>query len=466
MKKSLVWLRRDIRVTDHTALSAACAESDEVNLVFIFDQKILEKLDKQDKRVTFIHDSIKELHHDLDKAGGGINIYFGDPVEIITSLAKKLKVGKVFFNRDYEAYALNRDKAVTKSLKNNDIDVATFRDHIVFEPKEVLKKDKTPYKVFTPFKRAWIERFKEEFSRGKSFKIDLKKISSSVQSDFTSNNWMKKMGFEHQELLIPAGRSGALKTMKNFQKHIIDYHKTRDLLEKNSTSGLSPYIRHGLLSIREVLNLGLKDNLIVHDTFISEIIWREFYQMILSNFPVVEKKSFKPQYDEIVWQGGAKEFNAWKNGQTGFPIIDAAMRCLNDTGLMPNRLRMVTASFLCKTLLVDWKKGERYFADKLLDYDLASNNGGWQWSSSSGCDSQPYFRIFNPLSQSQKFDPKGKFIRRWCPELFDLDDKQIHQPHAYGPLFLVEKSIEYPAPVVDYAQKRVEALDMYKTALK
>ena len=203
----------------------------------------------------------------------------------------------------------------------------------------------------------------------------------------------------------------------------------------------------------------------MHQTFVSEIVWREFYQMILFQFPQVEKGSFKEKYEQIKWAGSKKELKAWQDGQTGFPIVDAAMRCLNETGLMPKRLRMVTASFLCKTLLVDWKLGEKYFAEKLLDFDLAANNGGWQWSSSSGCDSQPYFRIFNPLSQSKKFDPEGTFIKRWCPELSKLDKKQIHAPHEGGPLLLLEKGITYPTPVVNYSEKRIEALAMYKSAV-
>ena len=466
MKKSLVWIRRDIRLNDHTALSAAVAESDEVSLVFIFDEKILQKLPVNDRRITFIHEALRELNKELLKYNSEINILFGDPVEEIPKLAKKLGVQKVFFNRDYEKYALNRDKLVTANLKEMDIATASYRDHVIFEASEVLKKDNTPYKVFTPYKRAWITKFMSEFSRAKLFRANHQKYTKEVPHRFSKTNWMKKTGFEPQELSIEIGRKGALKVLERFKKNIGTYHETRNLLEQTSTSGLSPYIRHGLVSIREVLSLGVKENAIIHDTFVSELVWREFYQMILSHFPVVEKSSFKPQYDAIKWAGGKKELDAWKKGVTGYPIVDAAMRCLNQTGLMPNRLRMVTASFLCKTLLVDWKKGEQYFAEKLIDFDLAANNGGWQWSSSTGCDSQPYFRIFNPLSQSQKFDPNGDFIRKWCPELAKLDAKQIHQPHAYGPLFLIEKDIQYPTPVVDYSSKRIEALAMYKSALK
>ena len=467
MKKALVWIRRDIRLADNTALSVACEENDEVHVVFVFDDNILSKLkDPMDKRVTFIHHGLIELHEELKNYSSGLNVLFGDPTDLIPAFAKKLKVQKLYFNRDYESYAIKRDQKVIKSLNDETIEVKNFRDHVIFESTEILKKDKTPYKVFTPYKNAWIDQFKKETARAKTFRLNTKKFSSQVPADLGKYDWMKKIGFKTAQLEIPLGRSGGLKKLKAFKQRISTYQDTRDLLESTSTSGLSPYLRHGMISIREMLNLGLEDEKIVHSIYVSEIIWREFYQMILAQFPIVEKGSFKPQYDGINWIGGQKEFNAWKNGQTGFPIVDAAMRCLNETGLMPNRLRMVTASFLCKTLLVDWRKGEQYFAEKLLDFDLGANNGGWQWSSSSGCDSQPYFRIFNPLAQSQKFDPKGNFIRQWCPELSKLDNKQIHAPNSVGPLFLLEKGIEYPAPVVDYGQKRQEALNMYKKALQ
>ena len=466
MKKSLVWIRRDIRMTDHTALSAACANSDEVHLVFVFDPKIIDKLPEDDKRITFIMEALHELNTELKQQGSGINILYGDPLVEIPEIVSKVGATHVFFNRDYEPYALKRDRQVSSLLKKQNIEVSSYRDHVIFEHQEILKKDKTPYKVFTPYKRAWYAMFVEEFTRAKCFNLKTNKFSQQVYSSIESENWYKKINFIKQDLVIPVGRSGAIKTINNFKKRIATYHETRNLLESTSTSGLSPYLRHGLISVREILNLGLEKNEIKHETFVSEIVWREFYQMIMMHFPHVEKGSFKPQYDQINWAGGSKEFNAWKKGETGYPIVDAAMRCLNETGLMPNRLRMVTASFLCKTLLVDWRKGEKYFAEKLLDFDLGANNGGWQWSSSSGCDSQPYFRIFNPLSQSEKFDPNGTFIRRWCPEITALDNKQIHQPHAYGPLFLLEKGIDYPHQVVDYPLKRTQALEMYKKALK
>ena len=466
MKKSLVWLRRDIRLIDHTAISAACAESDEVHLVFVFDPNILTKLPSEDKRVTFIMEALIELNTELKQEGSGINILYGDPKTEIPDFAHKLGVNKLFFNRDYEPYALKRDKSVSETLKKNDIEVASFRDHVIFEHQEIVKKDRSPYKVFTPYKRAWYAQFFKEFTRAKKFNLKNGKFATRIYSPMDKVDWYKKINFIKQDLVTPTGRSGGIQTLNNFKKRVSTYHETRNLLEATSTSGLSPYLRHGLISTREILNLGLENNKIKHETFVSEIVWREFYQMILMHFPHIEKGSFKPQYDEIIWAGGKKEFDAWKSGNTGYPIVDAAMRCLNETGLMPNRLRMVTASFLCKTLLVDWRKGEKYFAEKLLDFDLGANNGGWQWSSSSGCDSQPYFRIFNPLSQSEKFDPQGAFIRRWCPEIAALDNKQIHQPHAYGPLFLIEKGIDYPAPVVNYSLKRMEALAMYKKALK
>ena len=466
MSKAIVWVRRDIRAVDHTALSAACAENSEVMVIFVFDDHILKKLPDDDKRITFIHDALSELHQDLKKENSGLNVLYGDPSKEIVSFANKNKVDRLYFNRDYEPYALNRDKKVTEALEKAGVEVKNYRDHVIFEGSELLKKDKSPYKVFTPYKNIWLRQFNSEFARAKSFNLKKGSLSPNVPASMDKADWYKKTGFKKQKLAIASGRSNALIKLKQFKQRVDTYHETRNLLETTSTSGLSPYLRHGILSIREAMQLGIKDGQITHETFVSELIWREFYQMIMVHYPHIEKGSFKPQYDEIKWAGGAKEFNAWKNGQTGFPIVDAAMRCLNETGLMPNRLRMVTASFLCKTLLVDWRKGEKYFAEKLLDFDLGANNGGWQWSSSSGCDSQPYFRIFNPLSQSQKFDPNGTFIRRWCPELAALDNKSIHDPHAHGPLFLIEKNIEYPSQVVSYPAKRLEALEMYKKALK
>ena len=463
-KKSVLWLRRDLRLQDNMAAAKASKESDSVQVVFCFDQNIISKLKKEDKRITFIHGALEELNNEINKLGGELVILYGDPKTEIINFFSEGKFDALYFNEDYEPYALRRDNHIKKSLGQK---AFSFTDQVIFHPATVRKKDGTPYKVFTPFKNAWLEVLETDRTV-----LDIKKISSShwlgksENFKFSEKNWFKTLEFQKQDLPIATGRKAALEILKSFKKRVRTYEETRNFLEVNSTSGLSPYIRHGLVGIREIIKGTMSDNQFLSSTFLSELIWREFYQMILFSFPQVEKASFKPQYDKINWHNGKKELEAWKTGMTGFPIVDAAMRCLNETGLMPNRLRMVTASFLCKTLLVDWRKGERYFAEKLLDFDLASNSGGWQWSSSSGCDSQPYFRIFNPTAQSERYDPEGKFIKKWCPELAPLSKKDVHEPYKVGPLILESMGVTYPEPVVSYKSNRIKALNMYKEAVK
>ncbi len=458
-KKSVVWLRRDIRLKDNTALTQASKSSEKIFIVFCFDSNILKKLNPDDKRLTFIIESLNQLNNEITERGGELLILHGDPTASISELIKKEEIDALFFNEDYEPYALKRDEKIRRLIKPTH----SFRDQLIFHPTEVLKKDGTPYKVFTPFKNAWLDKLRNEQSRITPKKLpNTKLMGKGHLNGFKQKDWYKFLGFNRQSLVITPGSEGLKKKISVLKKILPNYANTRDFLEESSTSGLSPYLRHGIIGIRDLMSICTKEN---SPVYISELIWREFYQMILFHFPHVEKSSFKPQYDKIIWKGGTKELKAWKEGKTGFPIIDAAMRCLNSTGLMPNRLRMVTASFLCKTLLVNWQEGEKYFAEKLLDFDLSANSGGWQWSSSSGCDSQPYFRIFNPVAQSKKFDPDGTFIKRWCPELIVLSSKEVHEPQSIGPLLLSTKNIDYPSPVVDYSIKRKEALEMYKKAL-
>lgn len=470
MTKALVWMRRDLRLHDHHALSQALAENDEVYLSFVFDQNILEKLPKKDKRVTFIHQGLVDIEEKLNEFNSSLHILHGDPLEEIPKLAKKLKVQKLYYNRDYEPYAIKRDQAVEKTLKSSGIDTLSFKDSVFFEGHEIKNKQGKIYKVFTPFKKAWYEAFMEQGGEVPQYKTSLKNLAPvENKSSVLKKDWHKALGFTPDEPPLKGGFVEGLKRLERFQKDISDYQEARDYPAMDKTSNISPYIRHGNVSVRDLLRRGMsgKDN--GHLIWTSEVIWREFYQGILANFPHVEKKCFKPEYDAIKWRGGKKEFDAWKEGKTGFPIVDAAMRCLNETGMMHNRLRMVVASFLCKTLLVDWKKGEKYFAEKLLDFDLAANNGGWQWSASTGTDAQPYFRIFNPHSQSEKFDNEGVFIKRWCPELSNLSKKAIHDPTTMDMLDQADSQctlgVDYPFPVVDYKMKRQEALDMYKEAL-
>lgn len=453
--KNLCWLRRDLRIHDHAALSKALSIG-ETYIVFVFDSLILGKLkNKEDKRLTFIIDSLKEIETQVQKKGSSILIRYGDPVEIIPTLAKELEVKNVFCNRDYEPYAKERDVKVGKKLTSLGIHFEQFKDSVFFEKHEVLTNQGGIYKVFTPYKNKWLETFENSGKMIPEFHCPLKNLAPiSNNKNILHFDWYKELGFKESPSLLPGGTKAALKRIKDFSPKMSEYGEERNYPAKDGTSNLSTYIRHGNISVRDMLREGFAQKSDGAKTWVSEIIWRDFYQMIMDTFPHIVKESFKREYDQIKFPGTEADFKAWCSGHTGFPIVDAAMRCLNETGMMHNRLRMVVASFLCKTLLVDWRKGEAYFAEKLLDFDLAANNGGWQWSSSSGCDAQPYFRIFNPYSQSEKFDSKGEFIRHWVPELAHLNARDIHQP---DPLL----APDYPRPIVSYELNRKRCLDLY-----
>ena len=459
MSRALCWIRRDLRLHDHHALSLATANHDEVDLVFVFDSHILSHLkNKEDKRLTFIYDSLKGIEETLQKKGSSLHILYGKPEEEIPKLAQSLKVSDVYSNRDYEPYAKKRDELVMKKLKSLEIDFIQFKDTVYFEKHEILTGSFSIYKVFTPYKNKWLEVFREQGGEPNNYEVKLKNLTQwKNKKNILDFNWYKEIGFTEAPSLLPGGTKAALKRLKDFSKRMHRYQEDRDFPSVEGTSLLSVYIRHGNLSIRDMIRTARSESNQGSQIWLSELIWRDFYQMILDSHPHVVKESFKREYDKIKWPGKNDLFQAWCEGQTGFPIIDASMRCFNETGMMHNRLRMVVASFLCKILLVDWRKGEEYFAEKLLDFDLAANNGGWQWSSSSGCDAQPYFRIFNPYTQSEKFDGEGIFIKEWCPELDHLDKKTIHNPHkskiaAEG----------YPEPIVNYEAQRVRALEVYK----
>lgn len=471
--KNLVWIRRDLRLHDHHALSMAL-KNGSTQLLFIFDPLILNKLNsKTDRRITFIIDSLIELESELRKNHASLLVEIGNPKEIIKKLWEKYQFQNLFFNRDYEPYAKKRDLEIENLMSTNGVIVQHFKDHVFFEKHEVLNQTREIYKVFTPYKNKWLENFRQQESVIPNYKCDLKKLfRSQPLNTLIENDFHQKLGFINMhDNLLKGGSKKALQRLKEFQNDIDNYHDWRNLPAINKTSNLSPYIRHGNLSIRDMIRLPYKrtsehQNLGA-TTWWSEIIWRDFYQMILDVFPKVEKSSFKTQYDQIKWSGDPDHFKAWCNGETGYPIIDAAMRCLNSTGMMHNRLRMIVASFLCKTLLLDWHLGEKYFAEKLLDFDLAANNGGWQWSASTGVDAQPYFRIFNPYSQSEKFDKEGDFIRTWCPELSHFNNKLIHSPHDAD---IAEQAkaqcvigIDYPHPIVSYKINREKAIGMYKS---
>lgn len=453
---NICWIRRDLRLEDHVALSRALRDGKTL-IVFIFDIVILDKLmDKSDQRVSFIYDSLKELEEKLLSMGSSIYISYGDPASLIPQIAQQWKATAVYTNRDYEPYAKERDLKVEASLKSKGIAFHQFRDSVIFEKHEVLTKSNTTFKVFTPYKNRWIEIFERTDKEHEHYSCKLTHLVRWENPEsIIYKNWYQEIGFIPTRPTLPAGRNEALKRVKKLKNSLEHYHHERNFPAIDGTSLLSVYIRHGNISIREVVKLARLKTDQGHRTFLSEIVWRDFYQMILDVYPRVVKTSFKPQYDKIKYLGTEEDFHHWCQGETGFPLVDAAMRCLNQTGLMHNRLRMLCASFLCKTLLVDWRKGESFFAQKLLDFDLAANNGGWQWSSSSGCDAQPYFRIFNPYSQSEKFDPGGNFIRMWVPELRDLTGKDIHHPSNLT-------APDYPAPIVNYTINRNRCLKMYE----
>lgn len=470
MSKALVWIRRDIRLHDHHAMAQALNHHDQVYLCFIFDKLILDKLPKSDKRLTFIHDGLCEMEEKLLEKGSSLLIRHGDPTSEIPLLCKELKVDALYFNKDYEPYAKKRDLAVSIACESQEIKVTALKDTVFFEGSEILTKKGEIYKVFTPFKRAWYERFGNQGGNISEYKVNLKNLAPIQNTEsLLKTDWHKRLGFTREDVILKAGTIAAKKRLKVFNDYIVDYDEARNFPAMDKTSNISPYIRHGMISVRDLLRCGMDGKTNGHLIWTSEIIWREFYQGILDNFPHVEKKSFKPAYDAIKWHGKKRELDAWIQGMTGYPLVDASMRCLNATGMMHNRLRMVVASFLCKTLLVDWKKGEKYFALKLLDFDLAANNGGWQWSASTGTDAQPYFRIFNPYSQSTKFDPEGEFIKRWCPELKGFSKSLLHDPSQADMLEQADAKctlgVDYPYPVVNYKEKRMEALAMYKEAL-
>ncbi len=470
---SLVWLRRDLRLEDNAALSKACAESTKVAVAFVFDSNILGQLkSKLDARVTFIYDSIVELNDQLKKQGSQLIVVYGDPLIEVPKIAKKIGAGAVYFNEDYEPSAKVRDKKVRSALESANLQCHALKDQVIFSGQDISKSDGSPYKMFTPYKNVWLKKLKSSDYLALTV-AENRFMTKKVISEISQMPSLKQVGFLRSESLLESpkpGRSAALKALKRWAEGLESYHLTRDFPRLGSgTSGLSVHLRFGTISIRECVRLCMGHRSAGSTIWLSELIWREFYHMILDRFPHVAKGAFKKDYEKIKWQGTDENFNAWCEGRTGFPIVDAGLRQLNQTGWMHNRLRMITASFLVKDLLVDWRKGEAYFAEKLLDFDLAANNGGWQWCASTGCDSQPYFRIFNPVRQSQKFDADCEFIKEWVPELKALSAKEIHflsldAPSQANPKFTV--GIDYPNPIVEHSRQTVRALTMYRELLK
>jgi deoxyribodipyrimidine photo-lyase len=467
---ALFWFRRDLRLSDNAGLYHALKSAAHVHCVFVFDCDILDILsNKADRRVEFIHGSVLELQQSLRAAGGDLIVYQGSAGEVVPKLAKTLGVAAVFTNEDYEPAAIARDRAVESTLTKAGIAFHAFKDQVLFAKSEVLTQAGTPFTVFTPYKNACLKKLDAIYLRPYPTEKYLSRLARPDTHSATPA--LTELGFEStniKKLGIKPGVSGALEALDDFLERINRYRDTRDFPAVRGVSYLSVHNRFGTVSIRRLAKLALDRRSAGADTWLSELIWRDFYFQIIYHFPHAQDSAFKSKYEKLSFKNNKLIFSAWCEARTGYPIIDAAMRQINQTGFMHNRLRMIVASFLTKDLLIDWRWGEKYFADNLNDFDLAANNGGWQWAASTGCDAQPYFRIFNPVSQSQRFDPQSKFIRRYMPELAKVPDKFIHAPWT---LPLLEQQLagcvigkDYPAPIVDHDVARREALALYKSA--
>lgn len=429
-KITLFWFRRDLRLEDNTGLFYALQQEKNILPLFIFDRSILDLLeDRQDARVQFIHDQVHALKNQLEQKGSSLMIRYGKPEEVYTQLLAEYPIGAVYTNRDYEPYAKERDQDIDRLLGENGIPLLSFKDQVIFEPGEILNGSGEFYKVFTPFSKNWLDKFKAANIQ----ELPAPNWKNLYHTSPLPNLSLEDMNFQPSGIPIPPAET---------QDSLIKaYDETRNFPAKPGTSRLGIHLRFGTISIRKLAIRASRLN----DTYLNELIWREFYMMILAFNPQVVDRAFKPAYDQIPWRNNEAEFKAWCEGKTGYPIVDAGMRELNQTGYMHNRVRMIVASFLTKHLLIDWRWGEAYFAKKLLDFELASNNGGWQWAAGTGTDAQPYFRVFNPDSQTEKFDKDLKYIKKWIPEL---------------------GTSSYPKPIVDHKFARNRAIETYKKALE
>lgn len=427
---SIFWFRRDLRIQDNHGLFQALSTSAVPVLpIFIFDPTILSLLpSKKDGRVEFIHQALSQLKKEIKARSGDIKIYFQDPQQVFEQLSLEFNIQAVYTNHDYELYGFQRDLAIAKKLEIQSIPFLTFKDQVIFEKNEVLSGQGTPYTVFTPYSRKW----KERLANFPVIQYDSASLTNYIQDNFDFPS-LNSIGFENTNLIFPSD------LVEN--EVLLQYSQNRDFPSKIGTSRLSIHLRFGTISIRSLVEKALK----FPETWLNELIWRDFYFNILFHFPHVSQgHAFRKEYDRMNWINNETEFEAWKQGLTGYPLVDAGMRELNQTGFMHNRVRMVTASFLVKHLLIDWRWGQAYFAEKLLDYDFSANNGGWQWAAGCGCDAAPYFRVFNPTLQAQKFDSDLKYMKHWIPELQELT---------------------YPTPIVHHEFARNRAIDAYKLAL-
>jgi deoxyribodipyrimidine photo-lyase len=428
---ALFWHRRDLRINDNKGLFEALKQNEIVHPIFIFDKSILDKLPNNDQRILFIYQEIESLKKSYQNLGSDLWVYYGEPSEIIPKIAQELNCSYVYFNNDYEPYALQRDQEIQVSLNNIKIEFVGKKDHVIFEKNEVLKDDGKPYTIFTPYSRKWKANLKEEDLREYSIEKHTGNLVQKQQEEALIT--LEEMGFESKVLHDFPDRIAKNEILNN-------YHLSRNFPAVKGTSKLSLHLRFGTISIRKLALIAREQN----ETYLNELIWRDFYQMIIFHFPKSAENSFKAQYDKIIWEKNEAHFDSWCTGKTGYPIVDAGMRELNATGFMHNRVRMVVASFLTKHLLLDWRLGAAYFAEKLLDFELASNTGGWQWAAGCGCDAAPYFRVFNPQAQQEKFDKAFEYIKKWVPE--------------YG-------TSSYPEPIIEHKFARERILQRFKSAL-
>ena len=431
VEASIFWFRRDLRIDDNPGLYEALANSKNVIPIFIFDTNIIDNLPSDDNRIKFIWHSLSLLNERLKEVGSTLNIFKGNPLEVFKKIILKYRLTSVYVNRDYEKYSIKRDKEINTFLNENKIAFNASKDHVFFEPNEILKSDGTPYTVFTPYSKKWFEKFYSE-------KLPQYQIKNLVDNFFKTNYKpimsLSEIGFSNDKIEFEKFNLG--------DELIKNYNSKRDFPYLNSTSKIGPYLRFGLISVREVgeKTIGKKFD----ESFLRQLIWRDFYIQIFFHFPDSENENFKPAYDKIIWLNEEEKFEKWCAGETGYPIVDAGMKELNATGFMHNRVRMIAASFLCKHLLIHWKKGESYFAKKLLDYEMASNVGNWQWVAGTGVDAAPYFRLFNPEIQMKKFDPQKVYIKKWLPK-YDPEN--------------------YLEPIIDHNYARERCLNAYKIAL-
>jgi deoxyribodipyrimidine photo-lyase len=428
MKINIFWFRRDLRLKDNTALNKALSSGLPVMTVFLFDSEIIRELSPDDPRISFIHESLDSINNELKKSFSSILIRKGEPLKVWRELMALFDINEVYINTDYEPYAIKRDNSVEKILNEKSIPLLRFKDQVIFDGEEVMKPDKKPYTIFTPYKKRWLQKYNETKSRTNyplpAWMDNFQKCTHPFPS-------LNELGFRKSKIKVKPYDLSSIK----------EYDKYRDIPSADKTSYLGPHLRFGTVSIRDIAERAKEEN----PVFLSELIWREFFMQILFNFPAVVSENFRSKYDNIDWRNNEKEFEKWCRGETGYPMVDAGMRQLNETGYMHNRVRMITAGFLCKHLLIDWRWGEAWFAQKLLDYELSSNNGNWQWAAGTGCDAAPYFRIFNPLSQQLKFDPHNEYLKKWVPE--------FEKPG-------------YPKRMVDHDFARKRAITSYKEGLR